>query len=583
MAAVWAPFVKEMALKVGNETHPMLQDEDGWWYSDYELSHGQDYAYSVNDRELPDPRSPWQPNGVHAASRHVDHRQFKWTDQRWQARPLASAIIYELHIGTFSPAGTFDGAIKYLPHLVQLGITHVEVMPVAAFEGDYGWGYDGVALFAPHHPYGGPEALKRFINACHSHGLAVIMDVVYNHLGPVGNYLNQYGPYFTDRYHTPWGSAVNLDGPDSYEVRRFICDNARMWLEDYHCDGLRLDAVHALVDHSAMHILEELSTEVNDLQAHLGRHLCLIAESDLNDPRVIRPWEQGGFGINAQWSDDIHHALHTILSGEKNGYYCDFGTVADLAHAMQRPFVYQGRYSQFRRRTHGRHMEFISPHRFVAYLQNHDQLGNRAQGERLCHLVNIDRIKIGAALLLTAPYVPMLFQGEEWRSSSPFQYFVDFRREPELAGAVKAGRQKEFAEFGWAIDKIADPTDPATFERSKLNWDEVNLQPNQELLQWHRRLVEIRDTKQDLTTGRAEATGVQYDEAKQWLIVQRGSIWIACNLSTTDVDISLVRPEEIKVLLASKQPVWSSQVLKLPSESVAIFEIISAKFAGNSC
>ena len=304
---------------------------------------GERVAFRLDgDEPLPDPRSPWQPSGVHCPSRVVEHQAFPWQDQGWQAGPLAAAVLYELHVGTFTPAGTFEAAIARLDHLVDLGMTHVELMPVAEFAGNRGWGYDGADLYASHHAYGGPQGLKRLIDACHTRGLAVLLDVVYNHLGPAGNYLSHFGPYFTDRYATPWGPAVNLDGPYSHEVRRFFCDNASMWLRDYHCDGLRLDAVHALVDTSAVHVLEQLAAEVDALAAHLGRHLVLIAESDLNDPRVVRPPEVGGYGIDAQWNDDFHHALHTVLTGERDGYYADFGAFADLAKALERVFVLTG-------------------------------------------------------------------------------------------------------------------------------------------------------------------------------------------------------------------------------------------------
>ena len=573
MASVWAPAATMVKLIAGDSVWEMIQDKDGWWYSDYALQHCEKYAFELDSHStLPDPRSPWQPQGVHEFSRHVDHEQFAWTDQHWQACPISAAIIYELHIGTFTKTGTFDAAISRLEHLKQLGVTHVEVMPIAQFEGEHGWGYDGVALYAPHHAYGGPLGFKRFVDACHQHGLAVILDVVYNHLGPVGNYLPKYGPYFTDRYQTPWGTAVNFDGPDSYEVRKYFCDNALMWLRDYHCDALRLDAVHSLVDHSAIHILEQLATEVNDLQSHLGKHFVLIAESDLNDSRVIRPWEMGGFGINAQWSDDIHHSLHTILTGETNGYYCDFGTIVDLANAMQKPFVYQGRYSQFRRRMHGRHLETISPHRFVAYLQNHDQLGNRSQGERLCHLVNQDRVKIGAALLLTAPYIPLLFQGEEWGSRSPFKYFVDFHREPELAKAVAEGRQKEFSAFGWSADAVANPTELKSFTDSILNWDELLQEEHADLMDWHRQLIQLRSRYSALTTGRIDATSVLYDERAQWILIHRGTICIACNLQQHEVTVPFEGVDQCTILMTSKLPTLQDKSLILPPESVTILE-----------
>ena len=473
--SVWAPSAGKVELDLRGEREPMRQEAGGWWSIDVShAGHGTDYAFRLDDGSpLPDPRSEWQPSGVHGRSRVIDHSQFQWTDRLWQAKPLSSAIIYELHVGTFTPEGTFDGVIERLDYLADLGVTHIELMPLADFPGGRGWGYDGVSLFACRHQYGGPEGLKRLVNACHSKGLAVIVDVVYNHLGPSGNYLGQFGHYFTDRHNTPWGAALNFDGPHSDEVRRFFCDNALMWLRDYHVDGLRLDAIHAIIDTSAVHILEQLATEVDELAAHLGRHLFLIAESDLNDPRVVRPWPLGGYGIDAQWADDIHHTLHSVIAKERSGYYADFGTIELMAKSMQTPYTYAGEHSSFRQRRHGRPPEGLAGYNFLAYLQNHDQVGNRAQGERITQLAGMDRAKIGAALVLTSIYIPMLFQGEEWAASSPFQYFVDFSDDPDLAKAVTAGRREEFAAFGWKPEEVPDPQSLETFERSILKWDEL--------------------------------------------------------------------------------------------------------------
>lgn len=571
MVKVWAPNATTVRLLLSERVIEMEKQHTGWWTAAYKLRHGECYSFEVDENKgLPDPRSPWQPEGVHSHSCHVDHSQFKWTDQYWQQRPLSSAIIYELHIGTFTPQGTFDSAIEKLDHLADLGVTHVEVMPVAAFQGDRGWGYDGVALYAPHQAYGGPEGFKRFVNACHERGLAVILDVVYNHLGPSGNYLPQFGPYFSDRHSTPWGSSLNFDGPDSDEVRRFFCDNALMWLRDYHIDGLRLDAVHAIVDTSAIPFLEQLAAEVEDLKAHLGRHLCLIAESDLNDPRVIRAPELGGFGIDAQWSDDIHHALHAILTGEREGYYEDFGSLEDLAVSMYRPYIYAGRHSPYRRRTHGRSPLGLNGHQFVAYMQNHDQLGNRARGERLCQLASVERAKIGAALILVSPYIPMLFQGEEFAASSPFLYFVGFDEEPELAQAVAQGRCQEFASFGWRPEDIPDPTDRSTFEASKLPWDEITQERHATMLAWHKALIQLRRRISALTTGRLELTHSDFNSTEQWLDVRRGPIQILCNFADHLTTLPLNR-ERKTLILASKDDcrIEGDEIL-LPSESVAI-------------
>ena len=569
---IWAPFASDVEILGPSGTHAMTRTLRGWWQTDLTLSEGDDYWFYIDGERIPDPRSPWQPEGVHGPSRHVDHGTFRWTDEGWQARPLGSAILYELHVGTFTPGGTFDAAILRLDHLARLGVTHVEVMPVAEFEGNWGWGYDGVFPFAPHHAYGGPAGLKRLVDACHAKGLAVIMDVVYNHLGPCGNYLPRCGPFLSQLHKTPWGQSLNFDGPDCDGVREYFCDNARMWLRDYHLDGLRLDAVHAIIDSSATPFLEQLATEVDELKAQLGRHLVLIAESDLNDPRIVRPWEVGGFGIDAQWSDDIHHALHTVLTGEREGYYADFGGLADLACAMSRPYVYAGQHSEFRRRRHGRPSVNLSAHRFVSYLQNHDQLGNRARGERIGQLVNADLAKIGAALVLLGPYIPQLFQGEEWGSTSPFQYFVDFRREPELAAAVHSGRCQEFAAFGWQPDDVPDPTQEAAFRRSKLNWDDLELPQHRETLTWYRQLIQLRRDVSAFTTGRLDYVHCSYEEQNMWLRIDRGPVTIACNFSQKTAQVPLEGERQGRVLVASK-PHWSfqSEVMVLPAESVLVF------------
>jgi maltooligosyltrehalose trehalohydrolase len=569
---LWAPKVTSVEIAIGGERIPMSTRVDGWWTVEVaSAGPSTDYAFILDDcQPLPDPRSSWQPHGVHGASRLLDHQAFAWTDARWQPGPLASAVLYELHIGTFTPAGTFEAAIERLEHLVALGITHVELMPVAEFPGSRGWGYDGVDLYAPHHCYGGPEGLKRLVDAAHSKGLAVILDVVYNHLGPAGNYLERFGPYFTTRHQTPWGAAVNLDGPGSDGVRRFFCDNALMWLRDYHLDGLRLDAVHALVDTSAVHFLEQLAAEVHALEAQLGRHVVLIAESDLNDPRVVRPPESGGYGLEAQWSDDFHHALHTVLTGERAGYYADFGSLADLAKAFTGPFVYDGRYSRFRDRRHGRPATGLSGHRFLGYLQNHDQVGNRARGERSSHLISPGRLKIAAALVLTSPFVPLVFQGEEWGASAPFQYFTD-HDDPALGRAVREGRRTEFAAFGWAPEEIPDPQDPTTFARSQLDWGEREREPHVGLFAWHRRLIRLRRLMPTLADGRMDQMCVHYDEDARWLTLERGPVTVMCNLAAQTQTVPLQQWRPAHVLLASEagMTVGATGVV-LPPEAVVI-------------
>jgi len=533
--------------------------------------HGSDYAFVLDGSgPLPDPRSPWQPYGVHGFSRMLDHSLFSWTDDRWQAPPLSSAVIYELHTGTFSPQGTFQGVAQKLDHLVDLGITHIELMPVNSFSGTHGWGYDGVGLFAPHEPYGGPAGLKELVDECHARGIAVILDVVYNHLGPEGNYLDRFGPYFTNRYSSPWGNAVNLDGPGSDEVRRFFIENALMWLKDYHMDVLRLDAVHAIIDTSSVHFLEELSQEVEMLQARTGRHLALIAESNLNNPRIVQPREIGGYGIDAQWNDDFHHALHTVLTGEKNGYYGDFGTLSDLAQAMEEIFVYSGRYSAFRGRKHGRPVRGVSGNKFLAYLQNHDQIGNRARGERLNHLVDTGRFMLGSALVFASACIPMIFQGEEWAASSPFQYFTDHQDE-ELGKAVVTGRREEFAAFGWDPGDIPDPQDPATFERSKPLWEELEHEPHTSVLAWYKGLIRLRRELPVLKDGSLSQILISYHEEEQWLAMNRGPVMVVCNFSRHSRRIGIYDGQKREVLLTSRSGVvYREDSITLPGETAAI-------------
>jgi maltooligosyltrehalose trehalohydrolase len=579
-AGVWAPAAKETALWIGDRRYPLFYRSDGWWVEKTpHLVPGCHYWFEVDGAKYPDPRSPSQPKGVHGPSQYIGHNSFRWSDDNWQARPISASVFYELHVGTFSEEGTFDGAITHLDHLVRLGVSHVELMPINEFLGKHGWGYDGVFPFAPHHTYGGPDGLKRFVDACHAKGLAVILDLVFNHLGPSGNYLPKFAPYFTSRYQTPWGDGVNFDGKQSDEVRRYFCDSALMWLRDYHVDGLRLDAVHAINDRTAVHFLEQLATEVGELKAALGRHLVLIAESDLNDPRIIQPWEIGGFGLDAQWTDDVHHALHGVLTGERSGYYADFGSLKDLATAMVRPFVYDGRHSVHRQRRHGRPPQNVSAHRFIAYLQNHDQLGNRAKGERLCHLASPGRVKIGAALILLGPYIPLLFQGEEWGASSPFLFFVDFASEPSLAQAVVEGRQKEFSSFGWSAENIPDPNSLATFERSKLDWKELSIPEHAEMLEWYHQLILVRHRVSSLTSGRLDMVETVFDENEEWLVVKRGSVYTFCNFSAEPRRLLCGVPENWAVLVGSKALLSRDATgTELAPESVVIVAAETARF-----
>ena len=548
----------------------MCREPRGYFHVQVNNAHpGALYRFRLaNGDERPDPASRFQPQGVHGPSQVVDPG-FDWADVPWRGIELRDCIFYELHVGTFTPEGTFESAIPRLAELASLGVTAIELMPVAEFPGNHGWGYDGVNLYAPHHAYGGPQGLRMLVNACHSQGLAVFLDVVYNRLGPTGNYLHSFAPYFTDHYVTPWGEAVNLDGAGSDEVRRYFCENAAMWLRDFHFDGLRIDAVHAMVDTSAVHILEQLSGETRRLEAELGRRLLLIAESNLNDPRIIRPAEIGGYGIHAQWSDDFHHSLHAILTGEKSGYYADFGSMADLAKALRQAFVYDGQYSAFRRRQHGRPATGASGHQFLGYLQTHDQVGNRAKGERSSRLLTAGQLKLAAALTFTAPFLPMLFQGEEWAASSPFPYFTD-HQDPGVARRVREGRRREFATFGWDPQEIPDPQAEATFLSARLDWSERRREPHSTLLEWHRELIRLRRSEPALRDGNLAAVEVNYDEDAKWLVMTRGAITLSCNFAAQRRSVP-VRSSAQRMLLVSGDSIrLHSGAMELPAHSAAI-------------
>jgi len=574
---LWAPRAKKVSVKLGTAMYPMTgPDQKGWWKASVdEAVPGADYAFVLDNDPVPypDPRSLWQPEGVHGPSRIYDHATFWWSDAGFQPLPLSSAIIYELHFGTFTSEGTFDSAISRLDYLAELGVTHVELMPVGEFPGRHGWGYDGVSIFAVSLPYGGPDGLKRFVDAAHQRGMAILLDVVYNHFGPIGNYTGKFGPYVTSRHSTPWGDAVNLEGAGSDQVRRFFCDNALMWMRDYHIDGLRLDAVTEYVDRSAVHFLEQLSTETQALSADLGRPLVLIAESDLNDPRIVRAREARGYGIDAQWSDDFHHALFTVLAPrERQGYYQDFGTFEQLAKSLTRAFVYDGAYSQYRRRHHGRPIEDLSAHRLLGYIQNHDQVGNRAIGDRLEQTVGMQRAKVAAALVFTAPFVPMIFQGEEFAASTPFQYFAN-HDDPKMAKSVSEGRRREFAAFGWEPAMIPDPENPETFRRSRLKWDEISEGRHAEMLDWYRKLIRLRRNSSVLQDGDLRNTTVSYDEEKRWLTMERkgkhGVVKVLCNLG--DQAVELPNPDLLPIVLASPDgATLAEQKFILPRDGVAI-------------
>lgn len=537
---VWAPRAQRVRLALDDQVLTMHATTGGWWAAETgPVPDGTRYGYLLDDDDetpLPDPRSRRQPDGVHALSATFDPTAHTWADAAWTGRQLAGATIYELHVGTFTPEGTLDAVVSRLDHLKSLGVGFVELMPVNAFNGRYNWGYDGVLWSAVHEPYGGPAAYQRLVDACHQAGIGVIQDVVYNHLGPSGNYLPRFGPYLKDGRNT-WGDLVNLDGPGADQVRRYILDSALMWLRDFHVDGLRLDAVHALADASEVHLLEEMAIEVAALSAHQGRPLTLIAESDLNDTTMVTPREGGGRGLDAQWSDDFHHAVHVALTGETTGYYADFAPLGALAKVLDRGFFHDGTWSSFRGRDHGRPVdtERMPAWRLVVCAQNHDQVGNRARGDRTAEHLDDERLLCAALLTLTAPFTPMLFQGEEWAASTPFAFFTS-HPEPELAKATAEGRLAEFERMGWDPDDVLDPQDPETFERSRLDWSELDGGRHARVLAGYRRLAELRREHLELTDpsfGRATA-----EEDTRRLTLERGALSVHVNLGDESWEVA---------------------------------------------
>ena len=557
---VWAPQLDrvQLALAVPHDKVPtlvpMTQDDGGWWHPDgpvpdLDATAEVDYGFVLGDAEQarPDPRSRWQPAGVHALSRTYDPDRFRWTDHDWTGRQLAGGVIYELHVGTFTAEGTLDAAIGRLDHLAELGIDFVELLPINAFNGTHNWGYDGVLWFAVHDAYGGPEAYQRFVDACHARGLAVIQDVVYNHLGPSGNYLPEYAPYLHTAPTNTWGESPNLDGEHSDEVRRYIVDNAMMWMNDYHVDGLRLDAVHALVDTRATHILEELTVETAALSAFLGRPLSLIAESDLNNPRLITTREAGGYGLTAQWSDDFHHALYVSLTGDTTGYYADFDSLAALGKVFTDGFFHTGTHSSFRGRSHGERLDRRTPTwRLVVCSDNHDQIGNRADGQRLSGKIDHRLLQIAAVVTLLSPFTPMIFMGEEWGARTPWQFFTA-HPEPELAELIAQGRMEEFAQMDWDTAAVPNPQDAQTFLDSKLDWAELALDEHAELFELNRRLLAIRHSYPDFTDPRFDHSLARTDEDEGWLLIERGAMLLLVNFAAEESVVSV--PHGLELVL----------------------------------
>jgi maltooligosyltrehalose trehalohydrolase len=569
---VWAPLASKVHVRflAPERRVPMQKSERGYHSAAIEgVNPGDLYLYQLETgKERPDPASRFQPHGVQGPSQIIDPH-FAWQDGDWIGLALRDYVIYELHVGTFTEEGTFEAAIEHVDYLKQLGITAVELMPVAQFPGSRNWGYDGVYAFAVQNSYGGPEGLKRLVNACHQRGLAVILDVCYNHVGPEGNYLADFAPYFTERYKTPWGPALNFDGPYSDEVRRFFIENALYWIVDFHIDALRLDAVHAILDHSPVTFLEQLGDEVHETAKCLNREVYLLAESAANDARLVRSRQLGGYGLDAVWSDDFHHSLHVLLTGDRSGYYQDFGQVHDLIKAYREGFTYSGNYSQFRKRRHGSSSLDIAPERFIVFTQNHDQVGNRALGERFSQLVSFEGLKLAAGIVLLSPFVPLLFMGEEYGEIAPFPYFIS-HSDAELIEAVRRGRREEFAAFQWR-GEIPDPQDEATFLCAKLNHDLRHEDRHKVLLKFYRELIRLRRVVPALKRLDKKTIDVIGNEREKVLIARRwsGDDEVFAIFNFNDAQVSVAPPVHDgrwRKRLDSAQEQWRGGGSSLPCD-----------------
>ncbi|WP_295777880.1 malto-oligosyltrehalose trehalohydrolase [uncultured Microbacterium sp.] len=571
---VWAPRAARVRLRLaglpdGAADIEMTPRDAGWWTTLATPDPGEEYGFVLDDGDVrPDPRSRRQPRGVHDLSAWDDAASFVWSDAAWTGRQLAGGLIYELHVGTFTREGTLDAAIVRLPHLVELGVTHVELLPVNGFNGTHNWGYDGVLWYTVQEDYGGPEAYRRFVDAAHGAGLAVVQDVVYNHLGPSGNYLPEFGPYLRDGQSTTWGSSIDLD---QRAVRDYIIDNALMWLGEMHVDGLRLDAVHALHESasSLVHILQEIAERVDALSAHVGRPLSLIAESDLNDPIMILPREAGGYGLTAQWVDDWHHAVHVALTGETEGYYADFADPQALPKTWTGGFYHDGTFSSFRGRDWGAPLPAAVPSwRLVTFAQDHDQIGNRAAGDRLSQSLTPARLEVAAVLTMTAPGTPMLFMGEEWGASTPWQFFTS-HPEPELAAATREGRKAEFARMGWDESLVPDPNDPATFERSKLDWSELDEPAHARLLSLYRALARLRREHAELTDPDQRGHAAESVGAGRW-VLHRDTASVYVNLSPEPWIVDLTGREVWLATTTAHEQRTDAGPLVLSADSAAV-------------
>jgi maltooligosyltrehalose trehalohydrolase len=569
---IWAPLLPEMAVRILSPTErviPMTPLPDGYWGTVVEgVSPGDQYLFRIaQGSDRPDPASFSQPLGVHGPSQILDHTIFQWEDGTWRGIPLSDMVQYELHVGTFTPEGTFGAIIPRLDALREVGINAVELMPVAQFPGERNWGYDGVYPYSVQNSYGGPGELKRLVNECHKQGLAVILDVVYNHLGPEGNYLAEYAPYFTDHYRSPWGDAINFDGAYSDGVKNFFVENALYWFREYHVDALRLDAIHGIFDRSASPFLAELAEAGREFSARAGRPYYLIAESDLEDARVIRPPDRGGYGLDAQWCDDFHHAVRTLLTGEDRGYYADFGRIDHLAKALREGFVYSGQYSRYRKRRHGNSSKDRPAEQFIVFCQNHDQVGNRLNGDRLSQLVPFETLKLAAGIVLLSPYVPLLFMGEEYGEKAPFLYFVS-HSDPDLIEAVRRGRKEEFHSFQWPGDP-PDPQSPETFKRSKIAWDKRTAGHHRLLLEFYKTLIRIRREIPAIGRPDKNRLGVLAADQKNVLYLKRWSeseqVHCLFNFGTSDAELDTLQPSgHWKTVLDSADPRWNGPGSLLP-------------------
>jgi maltooligosyltrehalose trehalohydrolase len=563
---VWAPRASSVEVELVNNRMrlPMLPRPGGMFELDASYVVGPYQLRLDGGDPIPDPRAE-DVASVHGPCFLVDHSRFEWSDEKHQPGPLEGAVFYELHVGTFTPEGTFGAAARRFSELKALGVTHIELMPVATFAGKHGWGYDGTALFAPHRAYGGVDGLKRLVDTAHGLGLNVVLDVVYNHLGPIGNYLGKFGPYFHPDLHTPWGGAVvNLDGEGSSQVRRFILDNAFYWLRHYHFDGLRLDAVHALIDRSKEHVLAELAREVEAV----GWPALIIAESDWNDPIVVRPRAEGGYGMDAQWSDDLHHALHATLTAERYGYYADFHPkpLRLIARALEQGFVYQGQPSGFRKGPHGKPLGAVPLQRLFGYAQTHDQVGNDATGRRLAHIAGLARAKAAMAVVMMSPFTPMLFMGEEWGASSPFLYFTD-HPDPDVARATSEGRKRELVAKGFRAADVPDPQDAETFSRSRLDWAERESEPHAQMLRFTQALIELRRSSPELCSSVPGRCVV--DEERKTLRYERGPFVLVLNLGT-QTELSLPPGKSWRLLIETGASMASPNSVALGKDALAI-------------